>query len=286
MVEIALLGSGSQGNAVLVRSGGAAFLIDAGLSARQIAERMAPFGVAPGDLAGLVLTHEHIDHIRSAGALARRWRLPLWTNRATREAGAGLLGPIPRWDEVEIGAPFEVAGVRLEPFSVPHDAADPFGLLLQAGDGYRVGLATDMGFVTRLVRERLRGVQGLILEFNHELDMLLSGPYPWPLKQRIRGKLGHLSNEDAAGLLAEVAGEDLEWVVCAHISQENNEERTVLERAADALNGCGFAPCAARQDEATPRFGPGGRLSAPSGKPLGGPRLRAPSGRPRREGRP
>ena len=104
----------------------------------------------------------------------------------------------------------------------------------------------------------MRGVQGLVLEFNHELEMLLSGPYPWPLKQRIRGKLGHLSNEDAAGLLAEVAGDDLEWVVCAHISQENNEERIVLERAAAALNGCGFAPYAASQDRPTPRFGPGG----------------------------
>jgi len=260
-VEIALLASGSQGNAILVRGSEGAFLIDAGLSARQIAGRLAAFGVSPSELAGLVVTHEHIDHVRGAGALARKWGLPIWTNRATREAGAGLLGPIGRWHEVEIGAPFELAGVRLEPFSVPHDAADPFGLLLENGDGYRVGLATDMGFVTRLVRERMKGVQGLILEFNHELDMLLSGPYPWPLKQRIRGKLGHLSNEDAAGLLAEVAGPDLEWVVCAHISQENNEERIVLERASDALNGCAFAPFAASQDRATPRFGPGGPLS-------------------------
>ncbi|MBI3129001.1 MAG: MBL fold metallo-hydrolase [Candidatus Tectomicrobia bacterium] len=260
-MEIALLASGSQGNAILVRGSEGAFLIDAGLSARQIAGRLAAFGVSPSELAGLVVTHEHIDHVRGAGALARKWGLPIWTNRATREAGAGLLGPIGRWHEVEIGAPFELAGVRLEPFSVPHDAADPFGLLLENGDGYRVGLATDMGFVTRLVRERMKGVQGLILEFNHELDMLLSGPYPWPLKQRIRGKLGHLSNEDAAGLLAEVAGPDLEWVVCAHISQENNEERIVLERASDALNGCAFAPFAASQDRATPRFGPGGPLS-------------------------
>ena len=257
-MEIALLGSGSQGNAVLVRSDEGAFLIDAGLSARQIGERMAGFGISPGELAGLVITHEHIDHVRGAGALARKWGLPVWTNRATREAGAGLLGPIGRWHEVEIGAPFEVAGVRLDPFSVPHDAADPFGLLMQGREGYRVDLATDMGFVTRLVRERAKGVQGLILEFNHDLDMLLSGPYPWPLKQRIRGKLGHLSNEDAAGLLAEVAGDDLEWVVCAHISQENNQERIVLERAANALNRCAFAPFAASQDRATPRFGPGG----------------------------
>jgi phosphoribosyl 1,2-cyclic phosphodiesterase len=257
-VEIALLASGSQGNSVLVRGDEGAFLIDAGLSARQIGERLAAFGLSPGELAGLVVTHEHIDHVRGAGALARKWGLPVWTNRATREAGAGLLGPIGRWHEVEIGAPFEVAGVRLEPFSVPHDAADPFGLLLEGRGGYRVALATDMGFVTRLVRERVKGVQGLILEFNHDLDLLLSGPYPWPLKQRIRGKLGHLSNEDAAELLAEVAGPDLEWVVCAHISQENNQDRIVLERAADALNGCSFVPFAASQGRPTPRFGPGG----------------------------
>ncbi|MEK6710740.1 MAG: MBL fold metallo-hydrolase [Nitrospinota bacterium] len=259
-MEISLLGSGSQGNAVLVRAEEGAFLIDAGLSARQIGERMASLGLSPGELAGLVVTHEHIDHVRSAGVLARKWGLPVWTNRATREAGAALLGPLRRWREVAVGVPFEIAGVRLEPFSTPHDAADPFGLLLRDGEGYRVALATDMGFVTRLVRERVRGVQGLILEFNHELDLLLAGPYPWPVKQRIRGKLGHLSNEDAAGLLAEVAGDDLEWVVCAHISQENNEERIVLERAAEALNGRGADPWAARQDRPTPRFGPGGRL--------------------------
>ena len=272
-MDIALLASGSRGNAVLVRSGGSAFLVDAGLSAREITARLGSLGVSPSDLLGIVLTHEHTDHIRGVGPLARRFGLPVWTNRATIEAGKAALGKLPRWVEVTMSVPFEIGDVWLEPFSIPHDAADPFGLTLKSSQGYHVGLATDMGFVTQLVRTRLQGLNGLILEFNHDLPMLLDGPYPWSIKQRIRGKLGHLNNKDAAGLLGEVASPDLEWVICAHMSQKNNEKEIVVHEAKGALNGFLSSPSSASlhvatQAEATPLFGPGnhGTSGAPGGE--------------------
>ncbi len=260
-MEIGILGSGSRGNAALVRSGGAAFLVDAGLSARQITKHLEVYGLHPKDLMAIVLTHEHIDHVRSAGTLARRWNLPLWTNAGTYKASLEKIGKTPGWRKVDVGLPFYIGGVRIEPFSTPHDAADPFGIILSGEDGRRVGFATDMGFVTNLARQRLRGLQGLVLEFNHDVEMLINGPYPWSIKQRIRGKLGHLSNEDAARLLKNVATADLEWLVCAHISQENNENRLLRETARKALNGHGGGNLlSASQDKPTPLIGAGGAM--------------------------
>ena len=258
-VEIGVLGSGSRGNAALVRSNGASFLVDAGLSARQITKRLETYGIHPQDLMAIVLTHEHIDHIRSAGTLARRWNLPLWTNKATYTASQETIGETPAWTEIEVGLPFHIGGIRVEPFSTPHDAADPFGLIFNDEDGRRVGFATDMGFVTNLARQRLQGLQGLVLEFNHDVEMLINGPYPWPIKQRIRGKLGHLSNEDAAKLLKNIVTADFEWLICAHISQENNENQLLLETARKALNGHERRNLlSASQDEPTPLVGVGG----------------------------
>ncbi len=262
-MEIGLLASGSKGNATLVRSNGTAFLVDAGLSAKELQKRLATYGLAPSDLLGIVLTHEHIDHIRGAGTLARRYDLPVWSNLPTRTASEAHLGGLPEWHEIQIGLPFQIGSLRLNPFSTPHDAADPFGLILESETGYRIGLGTDLGFVTRLVRERLRGVQGLVLEFNHDLDLLLSGPYPWPIKQRIRGKLGHLENTAAAQLLREIMPGELEWLVCAHLSEMNNSSQIVMECAREGLSGREVAGrknpppiFVAAQSQPTPLFGP------------------------------
>ncbi len=258
-MEIGILGSGSRGNAALVRSNGATFLVDAGLSARQITKRLETYGLSPQDLMAIVLTHEHIDHIRSAGTLARRWNLPLWTNKATYTASLETIGETPAWTEIEVGLPFQLGSIKVEPFSTPHDAADPFGMILNAEDGRRVGFATDMGFATNLARQRLQGLQGLVLEFNHDVEMLINGPYPWPIKQRIRGKLGHLSNEEAANLLKNIVTADFEWLICAHISLENNENQLILETARKSLNGHGRRNLlSASQDEPTPIMGAGG----------------------------
>lgn len=234
-MQISLLGSGSRGNSTLMKYDNFAFLIDAGLSGKQIIERLSTHNISPTDLSGIIVTHEHIDHIKSAGSLARKWNLPIWTNRGTIENGKKYLDGIPEYNEIEVGKSFTICGLRADPFTVPHDAADPFGLIFTSENGYRIGFATDMGFATRLANEKLGGLQGLVLEFNHDSGMLLNGQYPWKVKQRIKSKLGHLNNEDAGILLQKIGGPELEWIVCAHISKENNSESLIMKNVNKAL---------------------------------------------------
>lgn len=261
-MQISLLGSGSRGNSTLIKYDNFAFLIDAGLSGKKIIERLALHKVSPDDLSGIILTHEHIDHIRSAGTLAKKWDLPIWTNRGTIQKGKKFLNGIPKHIEIEVGEPFSICGLRVEPFSIPHDAADPFGLIFTSDNGYRIGLATDMGFATRLANKKLEDLQGIVLEFNHDSQMLLDGQYPWAVKQRIKSKLGHLNNNEAGILLKEVATQGLEWVVCAHISKENNSESLIMSNVNGALNknyGTNTKHktkiCIASQDEPTELLG-------------------------------
>ncbi len=234
-MQISLLGSGSRGNSTLMKYNNSAFLIDAGLSGKQITERLSTHKIRPTDLSGIILTHEHIDHIRSAGTLARKWNLPIWTNRGTMDNGKKFLERIPKYIEIQVGEPFPICGLKAEPFTVPHDAADPFGLIFTSENGYRIGLATDMGFATRLANKKLEGLQGIVLEFNHDSQMLLNGQYPWTVKQRIKGKLGHLNNYDAGILLNKIDNQELEWVVCAHISKENNSDSLIMTNVNEAL---------------------------------------------------
>ena len=261
-MQISLLGSGSRGNSTLIKYDNYAFLIDAGLSRKQIIERLSTHKISPTDLSGIILTHEHIDHIRSAGSLAKKWNLPIWTNRGTIEGGKKFLDGIPEYIEIEVGKSFSICGLRTEPFTVPHDAADPFGLIFTSENGYRIGFATDMGFATRLANEKLKGIQGLVLEFNHDSEMLLNGQYPWTVKQRIKSKLGHLNNEEAGILLKKIGSQELEWIVCAHISKENNSETLIMKNVNEALKNefkKNTKPqtkvCIATQDKPTELFG-------------------------------
>jgi len=201
MVRVVPLGSGSSGNATLVAFGNRRLLVDAGLSARELALRLAAAGVAPAQLSAILLSHEHHDHARGLERFAVRHRVPVFTapetlaalNLAPRHLGA--------WYPFEPGIPFDAFGVTVDPFSIPHDAASPVGFILTA-EGCRVGIVTDLGHATTLVVERLRGCHVLLVEANHDDGMLARGPYPWALKQRIGGRLGHLSNDEAATLVA------------------------------------------------------------------------------------
>ncbi|MFQ5895565.1 MAG: MBL fold metallo-hydrolase [Nitrospinota bacterium] len=258
-MRLRLLASGSAGNSLLVEGPGGSFLVDAGLSARQLERRLAAAGARPSALSGLVLTHEHIDHIRGTGQLARHYGLPIYLAPGTHAACAGLLGDLPEVHHFEPGTPFALAGVRLDPFSVSHDAVEPVGFVLES-EGARVGLATDMGFATRLVGSKCAGLVGLIVEFNHDLERLQRSSYPWHVKQRIRSKLGHLSNPDAASLLAGVKGADLEFVVLAHLSQENNTPELARAEAERALGGHPARLVVAEQDAVGPALAPGSPL--------------------------
>ena len=238
MVRVVPLGSGSSGNATLVSFGERRILVDAGLSARELALRLTAVGVAPSTLAAILLSHEHHDHARGLERFAVKHRVPVFTSPETLAA----LNLAPRhlgaWHPFEPGIPFEAFGVKIDPFTVPHDAVDPVGFVL-AKDGVRVGIATDLGHQTTVVLERLRGCHVLLVEANHDDGMLVRGPYPWALKQRIGGRLGHLSNEEAATLIAATADDDCQAVILAHLSENNNTAALARQAVATALARAG-----------------------------------------------
>lgn len=250
-LTLCMLASGSKGNAIHLSNGRTSLLIDAGLSGREIERRMRARGQRPEALTALVVTHEHSDHLHGVGVLARRWKLPVYISAATRQAAAGQLGGLTEVRTFACGERFEVEGFGLRPFSLPHDAADPAGLAIDHA-GIKIGLATDLGTVTELVRHQLRNCHALILEANHDADLLLSGPYPWPLKQRVRGRTGHLSNLDARDLLGELQHKGLRHVVLAHLSEVNNRPELVRRDVACALTRCHPAVHVACQHEAGP----------------------------------
>ena len=215
------LASGSKGNCIYVESNGTRILVDAGLSRAQIVRRLSEIGVRPETLSAVVITHEHTDHVRGAPVLSRTYHVPVYVNEGTRRSW-DLFKRTYRNCAFETGTPFAVGGLRLEPFSVPHDAADPVGLVISNGEK-RIGIASDLGIATGLVRERLRGTDALIVESNHDPVMLEEGPYPWELKQRISGTQGHLSNDDCGMLVQELLHGGLRHVVLAHLSEVNNQ---------------------------------------------------------------
>jgi phosphoribosyl 1,2-cyclic phosphodiesterase len=221
--------------------GPARLLVDAGLSARELTRRLGEVGVEPATVDGLLLSHEHDDHARGAERFSRKHGVPLVCSRKTLEAMDRSADHFAGWCELRCGGTQSVAGVEIEPFAVPHDAADPMGFVLSA-EGRRFGVATDLGHATALVVERLRGCEVLMVESNHDDRMLAEGPYPWHLKQRVSGRLGHLSNREAAGLLRQVAGPDCRFVVLAHLSEKNNTHELARQSAAAAVRGNNGTP--------------------------------------------
>lgn len=230
-LRICLLASGSKGNAVYIEAGETRLLVDAGLSAREVERRLALIGVAADSLDAILLTHEHLDHVRGVGPLARRFRLPLYVHPATRQS-LPRLGRIDRLEEFELGSRFALRDLEVMPFSVTHDAAAPAGFVFETPVG-RIGFATDLGIATHLVGSYLKDCRVLIIESNHDEIMLQDGPYPWHLKQRIRSRHGHLSNSASAELLGGLVWDGLEAVFLAHLSETNNHP----VKAVAAANG-------------------------------------------------
>ena len=222
-MEILVLASGSSGNALLVRSPGGAVLVDAGISALQVRRRLEAFGLTPEVITGVVVTHEHTDHARGLEVLCRRHRLPVWATTGTwsrlgcRSEGGGEILP---------GRTVRIGGLRLLPIPTSHDAREPVALRLDDGR-HRVAVCTDTGCVTTLLEQRLAGCELLLVEANHDGDMLRHGPYPWPLKQRIASRLGHLGNHQTAEAVARLGWDGLRAVVGLHLSEENNAPELV-----------------------------------------------------------
>jgi phosphoribosyl 1,2-cyclic phosphodiesterase len=216
-----VLASGSKGNAVLVCSPRTRILVDAGLSGKELAHRLDRTPVRPQQLDGLVISHEHQDHVRGAGVMSRRFDLPVYLTCGSLDNLPDKVGRFCSSQVFQPGVAFEIGDLRIHPFAVSHDAGEPVGFVIEH-EGFRLGICTDLGIATQLVRARLQKCNCLVLEANHDLDMLLKGPYPWELKQRIRSRHGHLSNADTSELLKDLHHDNLKAVVFAHLSETNN----------------------------------------------------------------
>lgn len=234
-LRICVLGSGSKGNCTYVASASTAVLIDAGLSGKETARRLEAIGCGLEQIRAICISHEHSDHTAGLKVLHAKHGIPVYANAGTAEG----LRREDRFQELTwkiftTGSAFAVGDLQIEPFSVPHDAYDPVGFIVN-GARARVGVVTDMGVPTHLIRERLRSCGAVVVEANHDERMLQEAERPWHLKQRILGRQGHLSNEAAAAMLAEIAGPTLRQVFLAHISDECNREELAVRTATNRL---------------------------------------------------
>lgn len=238
-VHFTILGSGSAGNCAYVETDETRVLIDAGFSLRQIRQRLAAIGRAPENLNGILVTHEHSDHIQGIGALSEKLHIPVYCNRPTGEAIQSQINGHLDCRLFATGATFEVGDILVETFAIPHDAQDPVGFLLRTND-VNVGFLTDLGHVTRLVIERVRPANVLVLEANHDVKMLQDCPHrPWSLKQRILGRHGHLSNESAADAAEQVMSAELRHLYLGHLSRECNHPELARNAVKDCLQRIG-----------------------------------------------
>ncbi|MBT8340037.1 MAG: MBL fold metallo-hydrolase [Desulfatitalea sp.] len=248
-LRLCVLASGSKGNAIYVSDGRTALLVDAGLSGIEIERRMAAVGLQPSALTAIVVSHEHSDHVRGVGVLSRRYQLPVYMSAATAQACGSKLGRLHAMHPFVIGKRFTIDDLVLHPFATSHDAEDPAGFTI-AQNGRKIGIATDLGIATGMIKEHLKSCELLVLEANHDPVMLIDGPYPWPLKQRIQSRSGHLSNQDSGDLLADIHHDGLRHVVLAHLSETNNTPQIALQTVKKALADidCRFQLHVAGQD--------------------------------------
>ncbi|MCX6339919.1 MAG: MBL fold metallo-hydrolase [Candidatus Aureabacteria bacterium] len=232
-MRMCVLGSGSSGNSIYIAGDGYSFLIDAGLSRRELEGRLSAAGAALSEIEAVLISHEHHDHIRGLAGLCRSHSVPVYVNRQTASAIIEKGIPSERLKFFKNGTEFALGTVTVHPFPVPHDASDPVGFIIRDGE-IRIGIVTDCGHPSKTVKRMLQGCSVLVVETNHDQDLLNNGPRHVSLKERIRSDVGHLSNDAAAELIAEVASEELSDVFLAHLSEECNRPgmaRMVVERA-------------------------------------------------------
>jgi phosphoribosyl 1,2-cyclic phosphodiesterase len=235
-MRFASLGSGSRGNALIVEAGASRLLLDCGFGPREGKVRLGRLGVDPEDLSGILISHEHSDHTSGAFKLALRYGLTVWLTRGTLSALQTTGVALPRIELIVGDEAFAVGDVEVLPYPVPHDAREPVQFVF--GDGQaRLGVLTDAGHVTPHIEQCLRDCSALVLECNHDADMLAQGSYPAYLKARIAGRFGHLDNAAAAALLARIASPKLRHVAAAHLSEKNNRPQLARQALASAL-GC------------------------------------------------
>lgn len=229
-VRLTILGSGSSGNCAYLETDEARILVDAGFSLRQIRQRLATIGRTPENLTGILITHEHSDHVQGLAALSEKLQIPVYCNRLTKEAFEFQYKPTRiDWRVFTTGASFELGNCQVDTFSIPHDAQDPVGFLVQTAAA-KFGFLTDLGHATKLVLERVRRANVLVLESNHDVKLLQDCPHrPWSLKQRILSRHGHLSNEAAADAAQELMSAELRHLYLGHLSRECNRPELAFQ---------------------------------------------------------
>ena len=240
-VCVSVLASGRRGNRALLESSRARILVDAGVSCRETFKRLKLVGREPRSLSAILITHEHSDHVSGLAMLAKKLGIPVFMTGGTHQAWARSLrddaGQLPTLAKLEIfsaGRQFQIADITVMPFTIPHDAADPVGFTFHA-EGAKIAFATDLGYMPASVRDHLRRCDVLILESNHDVEMLRVGPYPWSVKQRVMSRVGHLSNDSLAQFFAEDYDGGASHIVLAHLSEQNNHPEVARRTAEQAL---------------------------------------------------
>ncbi|WP_373370320.1 MBL fold metallo-hydrolase [Irregularibacter muris] len=222
-MKICSIASGSSGNCIYVESGKTKVLIDAGLSGKRITQGLGQIGVDGEDLDGILITHDHSDHVKGVGILSRKYNIPIYSNVSTWEEIKQKMGKInpEHIQHFQSNKSFDIKDFHIKPFPTSHDACDSVGFCLY-GNNKKISIATDLGYISKDILEELTGSDMVILEANHDEEMLKVGPYPWYLKKRILGEQGHLSNESAGNALVKLVEKGLKKVLLAHLSKENN----------------------------------------------------------------
>ncbi len=235
-MRFASLGSGSRGNSLIVDAGDTRLLVDCGFSVRSTVARMARLGVEPDTIDAVLVTHEHSDHIAGAFKFSRRFGVPVYMTSGTHIASACPGGEPSEVRLIDSHQAFSIKSLEIQPFPVPHDAREPVQFVLSDGNS-RLGVLTDTGSITPHIVEMLADCDALVLECNHDLELLAESDYPEHLKRRISGSFGHLGNQQAVALLQSIGTNKLQHVVAAHLSEQNNHPERVLKALALAL-GC------------------------------------------------
>lgn len=240
-VSVSVLASGSRGNSTIVQSSRTRILVDAGISARETFKRMKAAGEDPHSFSAILITHEHADHVAGLAVLARKLKIPVFMTGATHQAwsrsvrdATGERPELPKLGFFSAGRCFQVGDIDVTPFTIPHDAADPVAFTFWS-EGIKIAIATDLGTMLENVKDNLRGCDVLVIESNHDVEMLRGGPYPWSVKQRVMSRVGHLSNTALAEFFCTHYDGNASYIVLAHLSEQNNHPELARRAAEEAL---------------------------------------------------
>ncbi|MDD3049923.1 MAG: MBL fold metallo-hydrolase [Candidatus Cloacimonetes bacterium] len=244
MFQVSVLASGSKGNSFLIKTERSAVLLDAGLSGKKICEAIRNVNYSEDKIQGIIISHEHSDHIKGAGIICRKLKIPLYITERTYYASRYCLGELPYGvHHFASNEEFSISDIHVKPFPSSHDAADSCNFIFQrmGDDESRLAIITDLGYSSNLTLSRLKSVTTLIIESNHDEKMLLDGPYPWELKQRVKSKHGHLSNNQAKELVRTIMHHKLKNIILAHLSEQNNDPVLAYQNMADLIKESGMS---------------------------------------------